>query len=90
MLRSGTVYNPRQNKDNNLKMEFNNWKQKVDKIIYAKLKIHCNDLPDEDYWVMWDQNITPKIMANFILKNNDDFKDDMMDVLKEHIQNYNL
>lgn len=89
MLRSGTVYNPRQNKDNNLKMEFNNWKEHVDKIIYSKLNMHCHDLPDEDYWVMWDQNTTPEIMATSILKNIDDIQDDMINVLKKHIIDYN-
>ena len=87
MLRSGTVYNPNLI-TNNEKINFKEWKQQVENIIYANLKMYCNDLPDEDYWVSWDNGITSNNMANFILKNIEDIEEEMMDILQDHAKFY--
>jgi len=86
MLRSGTVYNPNHV---DTKMSFQNWKNIVDNIVYNKTKMHCNDLPDEDYWVNWDNNVSPKDMAQVIFKDLNEITDFFKDILKEHAIYYN-
>ena len=85
MLRSGTVYNPNHV---DTKMSFQNWKNLVDRIVYKKTKMHCDDLPDEDYWMNWDKNVSPKDMAQVIFKDLDEIKDFFQDILKEHANYY--
>jgi hypothetical protein len=99
MLRSGNIYNPvlftnieHQKKTPNVesleKMSFDKWKQLIENIIFAKLNMHCNDLPDEDYWVNWNNGITPHYMANIILKSIDDMEEEMMIILQDHARFY--
>lgn len=66
MLRSTKVhaYDPSVEKPT-----FESWKQDVDTIVYNKLQIHCNDLPDEDYWMSWHNNLSAQNMADIVVNN---------------------
>ena len=39
---------------------FEDWKLKVDDIVFSKLNLNCSDLPDEDYWMSWDKDFSPE------------------------------
>ena len=86
MLRSGNIYNSELNKQ---KMEFNDWKDSVDSIVFQKLNMHCNDLPDEDYWVYWDKKCTAQDMANIVITNTTDMTTFFLDIIKEDIKYMN-
>ena len=66
MLRSKTMYQQKLISDNN---SFEIWKTNVDKLVFSKLNMHCNDLPDEDYWDYWYNNLDPQQMAQIVIKN---------------------
>ena len=57
------------------KLSFDNWMKKVNKIVFNKINLNLNDLPDEDFWVIWDSNKSPQFMANVVLKDYGDFVD---------------
>jgi hypothetical protein len=81
MLRSGTVYNHTvvtMNKE----IDFEEWKQQVNNLVFAKIKINCYDLPDENYWFSWDDGMSSESMANLILKG---IQDEMMDILQDKV-----
>ena len=69
MLRSGKMY---QSNHISEKETFEVWKERVDKTVFSKLNLHCNDLPDEDYWMNWDNNIDSQQMANYVIQNTYD------------------
>ena len=54
-------------------MEFETWLKKVDDFVYNKLDLHLKDLPDEDFWVHWDNRVTYEVMANKIITNQYNF-----------------
>ena len=85
MLRSGATYNT---KLNNTKMEFDDWKQKVNDIIYKETSINCCDLPDEDYWMSWDNGISPQEISRTILNDLKNMNYEFMEVFKEHVKIY--
>ena len=51
-------------------LTFKEWKDAVDVIVYKKIKYNLDDLPDENYHVNYDNNITTIIMANIVIENN--------------------
>ena len=55
--------------------DFKKWKQKIDTIVYQKINIHLDDLPDEPYRAMFDNGAadtcTPKIIADLIIRAAD-------------------
>jgi hypothetical protein len=60
-----------------VKLDFTKWMEKVDRYVYKNLNLHLSDLPDEDFWVNWDNNMEYKTMANMIIKDQVDFIDFM-------------
>tara|TARA_B100001287_G_scaffold71663_1_gene59200 strand:- start:104 stop:298 length:195 start_codon:yes stop_codon:yes gene_type:complete len=55
------------------KLSFDNWMKKVNDIVYKKIKLNLSDLPDEDFWVVWNKDKSPQFMANIVLKDYGDF-----------------
>jgi hypothetical protein len=47
--------------------KFSTWKKKVDDAVFSKIKIHCIDLPDKDYWNFWYNNIASDNMSELVL-----------------------
>ena len=47
---------------------FEEWKSNVDAIVFKSINIHCNELPDEDYWMNWDNEVSHFDMAKYIIK----------------------
>ena len=80
MLRSGTVFNT---KLSSPKMEFSQWKETVDTIVFNELQMHCQDLPDEDYWMHWHKNTLPNDMASMVIKNTNEMTEFFKDLLNE-------
>ena len=62
-----------------VKPDFNKWMKKVDKRVFKKLKMHLDDLPDEDFWNSWNDGMKYKIMAKKILKDQEDFVDFLLE-----------
>jgi hypothetical protein len=61
------------------KIDFKSWVKKVDKRVYKKLKLHLSDLPDEDFWVNWNDGMKYKSMADIIVKDQYDLLDFIFD-----------
>ena len=79
MLRSGKMYQPNSISE---KETFEVWKERVDKMVFSKLNIHCYDLPDEDYWMNWDNNVDSQQMANYVIQNTYDMLEHFSKVAK--------
>lgn len=47
---------------------FKKWKQKVDTITQVKCGMTCDDLPDVDYWSMYESGVNPTAAANRVIK----------------------
>ena len=56
-------------------MNFKLWLKKVDSYVYKHLNMNLKDLPDEDFWVHWENNVTYTQMGNQIIKDQYDFVD---------------
>ena len=41
-------------------MKFKTWLKNVDDDVYKQIKLRLNDLPDEDFWIHWDNNVSSK------------------------------
>ena len=54
-------------------MEFETWLKKVDEFVYNKLDLHLKDLPDEEFLVHWDNQVTYEVMSNKIITNQYNF-----------------
>jgi len=46
---------------------FMDWMNKVYEIVYNKLEISLDDLPDENYRISFENNMTPPNMANIVI-----------------------
>lgn len=62
-----------------VKPDFNKWMKKVDKRVFKKFNMHLSDLPDDDFRTNWNNGIKYKIMANKILKDQEDFVDYLLE-----------
>ena len=49
-----------------IKTQYNEWVDKVAKIVYASIAIDLDDLPDENYRINFDDGMTPEEMAKII------------------------
>lgn len=47
---------------------FEDWKSNVDGVVFAAINIHCNELPDKDYWMYWNNEVSYFDMAKSITK----------------------
>jgi len=56
-------------------MKFKTWLDKVDDYVYEILNLRLKDLPDEDFWVHWNNKVDYKIMAEIIIKDQTNFID---------------
>ncbi len=43
---------------------------KVEKIVYARLQMYLDDLPDEDYYMAFENETTPEQMAKLVIESN--------------------
>lgn len=59
-------------------MKFKTWLKNVDDDVYKQIKLRLNDLPDEDFWIHWDNNVSSKEMAQIIIKDQHEFIDFML------------
>ena len=50
-------------------LSFKDWKKSVDELVYKNIFQHCDDLPDEDYWMEWFEKKTYQEMADIIIKD---------------------
>jgi hypothetical protein len=48
-------------------MLYNDWVNKVERIVYASLQMYLDDLPDENYRVNFDDGMSPEDMAKIII-----------------------
>lgn len=51
-----------------MKMKFEEWIRLVDTILYESIGLNSHDLPDIDYWNMYNSNKTPKGAASKAIK----------------------
>lgn len=51
-------------------LTFEQWMQHINQIILQYCGMKCDDLPDEDYWNMWDNGSTYTEVVKFVLKQN--------------------
>lgn len=49
--------------------KFKKWYNNVEKRIIKKIGLTLSDLPDENYWEAFENNIKPTIFAKKIIKN---------------------
>ena len=68
-LRNGKIISI-QNKST---MTFKKWLSQVDKLILIKTFINRDDLPDENYWIHWDEGLSVGEMVDMIMANNNYF-----------------
>ena len=52
----------------NLTVLYREWMNTVSKIVYMKIHIHLDDLPDENYRINFDQDMTAEDMAKIVLR----------------------
>lgn len=50
-------------------ISFANWVNVVEKIVYNKLGVKLLDLPDESYMISFQEGITEKEMAKYVIKS---------------------
>lgn len=81
MLRNGKMYNSTSETRN--KMSFEDWKLKVDDIVFSKLNLNCSDLPDEDYWMSWDKDFSPEKMANIVISNANSMAEHFFNIIRD-------
>ena len=53
-------------------MLYNEWVDKVAKIVYASLQMYLEDLPDEKFRINFDDGMSPEDMAKIIIEPYDD------------------
>ena len=53
-------------------MLYNEWVDKVAKIVYASLQMYLEDLPDEKFRINYDDGMSPEDMAKIIIEPYDD------------------
>lgn len=51
-------------------MDFLEWKKKVEIIVYSLTNFHLDDLPDEDFYMNYENGTTFKQMAEYIININ--------------------
>ena len=51
-------------------LTFEKWKESVAIIVYAKFRCNLDDLPNENYSINYNNNMTSVIMANIVIENN--------------------
>tara|TARA_B100000424_G_C22934576_1_gene497256 strand:+ start:829 stop:1218 length:390 start_codon:yes stop_codon:yes gene_type:complete len=62
---------------------FDEWKREVDNIVLKKIGLHCNDIPDYDYWKAWDENKCTEFIANKVIYSYE--KSEMSEFKKRRI-----
>ena len=50
-------------------LSFEDWKKSVDDLVFKQIYQHCDDLPDEDYWMEWYEKKTFQEMADGIVND---------------------
>ena len=56
------------NKDNNKEdNRFETWMNEINKILVEKINLRIVDLPDEDFRVKFDDNVTSNMMAKIMI-----------------------
>ena len=50
-------------------IDFIEWKNKINKLVYNKIQLNLEDLPDEDYYILWELENEPENVANIVLKD---------------------
>ena len=78
--RSGLSYNTDDNITEQeyysmLAIKFRNWKNQINRLCISDLNLGCDDLPDQDYYSSFVENVTPREMYNIISR---DFYNHMM------------
>lgn len=51
------------------KKSFEDWMEAISADLWRAFGITVEDLPDCDYWEMWDSGFTPARAASFAIKN---------------------
>ena len=49
-------------------MLFEDWKKKVNELIFNAINLTLDDLPDEDYYIFWDCKYNPEDVARTTTK----------------------
>ena len=57
----------------NVKPDFNKWIKKIDEKVFKKLNLHLSDLPDENFWMNWNNGMKYKTMASKIVDDQNNF-----------------
>lgn len=55
------------------KMTFEEWKERVNERVEMMTGIDCDCLPDWDYWMAWDQGMSPSRAAIETIKQAKEF-----------------
>ena len=55
------------------KQSFDEWMAEVDSAIENEVYMISDDLPDVDYWDMWDNGLTPFEAADFAIQAAKDY-----------------
>jgi len=61
LLRSGKYYRS---------YNFTQWKDEVNKKVKSVTGFECDDLPDENYYIIWQKGYTSSNMSNIVINNN--------------------
>jgi hypothetical protein len=51
-------------------MTFEQWKKQVENIVYTEIQCYLDDLPDENYKLNYNYNVSPEVMAQIVINNN--------------------
>ena len=54
---------------------FHSWKERIHEIVYEKIELYLDDLPDVDYRIMFSNGKDPTVVANEILKEVNDMNE---------------
>ena len=56
-------------KEENVEKAYNKWYNKIDALVYEELRMNLTDLPDEAYRDSFENELSPKDMAQMIINN---------------------
>lgn len=54
------------------------WMDEIEKIVYLQIKIRLLDLPDENYWTLFDAKTPAKDVAQLIIDDINEMENDLM------------
>lgn len=50
-------------------IQYKDWLKKIDDIVFSKIKMHIDDLPDKNYYMLYEDSYDYNAIANMVINN---------------------